>query len=252
MRVFIAAALLALAAPAFGDGPPAPTPVPSATPTPTPAPAPTPIASPSDDIVPLYVKGQVLTIASGYFIFTSGDSVRMLPGIVVPAGVMTGSYVRVTIDQLQRAITAIELEPKIVLAGEIGASDIPRQYVVVSPKSAPLPVPSGQTGGGVGGSVSVSIVVHVPGNTPATDPVYLSTERSSYNPSEIPMQRVDATTFSVTVSLPAGTALRYEFTRGTYTTVERDRTGGIVSPRVINSAPNAKSDDTVARWADLS
>jgi len=223
-------------------------PAPSASPVPTP----TPIKSPSDDIVPIYVKGQVLTIASGYFIFTSGDSVRMIPGLVVPAGVMTGSYVRVTIDQLQRAITAIELEPKIVLAGEISASDIPRQYVVVSPKSAPLPVPSGQTGSGGGGSVSVNIVVHVPGNTPATDPVYLSTERSSYSPSEIPMQRVDATTFSVTISLSAGTALRYEFTRGTYTTVERDRTGGIVSPRVIDAAANAKSDDTVARWADLS
>lgn len=218
----------------------------------TPVPAPTPSKSPNDDIVPIYVKGQVLTIASGYFIFTSGDSVRMVPGVVVPAGVMTGSVVRVTIDQLARAITAIELEPKIVLAGEIGASDIPRQYVVVSPKSAPLPVPSGQIGNAVAGLLSVNIVVHVPGNTPASDPVYLSTERSSYNPSEIPMQRVDATTFSVTVSLPAGTALRYEFTRGTYTTVERDRTGGIVSPRVINAAANAKSDDTVARWADLS
>ena len=136
--------------------------------------------------------------------------------------------------------------------GEIDAAHIPRQYVVVSPKSAPLPASSSQAGGATSGAPTVTIVVHIPGNTPATDPVYLSTDRSSYNPSEIPMQRVDATTFSATVSLPAGTVLKYEFTRGTYTTVERDRTGGIVTPRVIDATANAKTDDTVVRWADLS
>jgi len=125
-------------------------------------------------------------------------------------------------------------------------------YVVVSPKSAPLPVAAGASGPLAHGPVTITIVVHVPGNTPATDDVYLSTDRSSYNPSEVPMQRVDGTTFSVAVTVASGTTLKYEFTRGTYATVERDRTGGIVTPRPLNVDTAVKTEDTVARWADLS
>jgi len=202
---------------------------------------------------PLLVKGQVLSIAAGFFIFTSGDALRLTPELLVPKGVTTGSYVRITVDRLTHAVTSIELEPRIALAGEIEAAKIPRDFVIVSAKSAPLPAPSGQTGGTAGGGpVTVTIVVHVPGNTPASDQVYLSTDRSSYSPSEIAMQRIDGMTFSVTVSLAGNSTLKYQFTRGTYATVERDRTGGIVPPRILNAAPNAKSDDSVARWADLS
>lgn len=239
MHVVFAAALLALA---------------SAAPTPSPSPeaSPAPAIGAWPGLAPLLVKGQVLSIASGYFIFTSGDAVRMSPDLAVPKGVTTGSYVRITIDPLTHAVTAIEREPKIALAGEIEAASIPRDYVVVSARSAPLPAPSVQAGGPASGPVTVTILVHVPGNTPPSDQVYLSTDRSSYSPSEISMQRIDGTTFSVSVSLAGNTTLKYQFTRGTYATVERDRTGGIIPPRVLNAAPNAKSDDSVARWADLS
>jgi hypothetical protein len=194
----------------------------------------------------------VLAIAAGYCIFTTGDSVRVAAGLAVPKGVTTGSFVRVKIDQLARAVVAIELEPKADLAGQVDAANIPRQYVVVSPKSAPLPAPSGQTGTAATGPVTMTIVVHVPGNTPTSDDVYLSTDRSSYSPYEIPMLRVDGTTFKVAVTVPAGTVLKYLFARGTQATVERDRTGGIVAPRTLNAAPSVTTDDTVARWADLS
>lgn len=242
MRFAFVALVLALAvAPALADPPP-----------PVPSPSATAKASPGSVLPAVYVKGQVLTVSSGYLIFTSGDAVRLQDDLRVPPGVTTGSYVRITLDQVLRRVTEIELEPKIVLAGEIDAANIPRQYVVVSPKSAPLPAPTGQTVASQGGAVDVTIVVHVPGNTPPSDDVYLSTERSSYNPSEIRMQRVDGSTFSVSMSIAANTTLKYEFTRGTYATVERDRTGGIVSPHLLNAAPNAKTDDTVVRWADIS
>jgi hypothetical protein len=220
-------------------------------PVPSPSP-PAAAASPGSVLPAVYVKGQVLTISSGYLIFTTGDAVPLQDDLAVPRGIRTGSIVRITLDQVLRRVTQIELEPKIVLAGEVDAANIPRQYVVVSPKSAPLPAPSGQTVANQGGAIDVTIVVHIPGNTPASDDVYLSTERSSYNPSEIRMQRVDGSTFSVSMSLAANTTLKYEFTRGTYATVERDRTGGIVSPHLLNAVPNAKTDDTVARWADIS
>lgn len=262
MRVRLAVAILALAvSPALAGPAPseASTPGVSASPSaspassasPAPSASPPPSASPTP-AGPLLVRGQILTIGGGYCIFTTGDAVRVSPGLSVPKGVMTGSLVRVTIDPATRAVTALELEPKIDLAGEIDAAKIPRQFVVVSPKSAPLPAPSATGGAGASGPVTVTILVHVPGNTPTSDTVYLSTDRSSYNPSEVPMQRVDGTTFKAAVTLPAGTALRYTFTRGTYATVERDRTGGIVSPRALGAAPGATTDDTVLRWADLS
>jgi hypothetical protein len=214
------------------------------------APIPSPV--PSNAVIPpLYVTGQVLTIAAGYCIFTTGDAVRVDPGVAIPRGITTGSIVHVTIDQVSREIVAIDRGGKIVRAGEIDAANVPRQYVVVSPKSAPLPAPSGQPGANTSGPVTVTIVVHVPGNTPTSDVVYLSTDRSSFSSAEIPMQRVDGTTFRVAVTLPANTAMKYVFTRGTYSTVERDRTGGIVAPRTVNAIPNTTTDDTVARWADL-
>jgi len=200
----------------------------------------------------LYVHGQVLTISGGFFVFTSGDSLRVASGLVVPAGVTTGSYVRISVDQLGRDVTRIELEPHAAFASEIDAANIPRQYVVVSPKSAPLPVGTGQSASAGSGPVTVTIVVHVPGNTPSTDDVYLATERSNYSPAEVRMDRVDGSTFSTSVSVAQSTALKYQFTRGSFATVERDRTGGIVQPHVLLAAPNAKSDDTVIRWADLS
>jgi hypothetical protein len=66
------------------------------------------------------------------------------------------------------------------------------------------------------------------------------------------MDRVDGSTFSISVAVAQGTALKYQFTRGSYATVERDRTGGIVNPHVVLAEPNAKTNDTVTRWADIS
>jgi hypothetical protein len=203
-------------------------------------------------VPPLYVRGQVLAIAGGFFIFTTGDSLRVTSGLVIPAGVTTGSYVRVTIDQLARTIGAIELEPHTTVSGEIDAANIPRQYVVVSAKSAPLPAATGQSSSSGNSLVTLTIVVHVPGDTPTSDDVYLATERSNYSPAEVRMDRIDGSTFSTSVSVAAGTLLKYQFTRGTYATVERDRTGGIVEPHTLLATPNAKSSDTVVRWADLS
>jgi hypothetical protein len=226
----------------------------TAPPSPSPSPSVAPPAAPAAGrpIPPLFVHGNVLTISGGFFIFTSGDAVRVASGLVIPSGVTTGSYVRVTIDQLARVVTTIVLEPRSSLAGEIDVASMPRQYVVVSPKSAPLPAPSGQSAAAGNSLVTVTIVVHVPGNTPSSDDVYLASDRSSYSPAEVRMNRVDGVTFSASVSLAQGTTLKYQFTRGSFATVERDRTGGIVEPHILVAAPNAKSSDTVARWADLS
>jgi len=158
----------------------------------------------------------------------------------------------VTVDRLQHDVTLIELDPPRSYPSDVDIADLPRDFIAQSPKSV-RPVTKGPTVGAVAaGTVSVTIEVRVPAQTPPTDDVYLSTDRSNYSPAEIRMQRVDARRFTITLGLPAGTLLKYQFTRGNYQTVERDRTGGIVRPHQLPVAPNARSNDTVARWADIS
>jgi hypothetical protein len=203
----------------------------------------------------LYVRGQALSYVDGYFVFTTGDAIRLRRGTVLPKGLSVGSVVTITLDRASREVTSIALDPPPNGSEEIDIGALPRQYVVISEKSAPRPKPSGLglgTAAAASGLVNVTIDVNVPANTPVSDDVYLSTDRSTYSPAEVRMQRLDARRFSISLGLPANTLLKYQFTRGTYQSVERDRTGGIEPPHELPVLPNAKAEDTVARWADIS
>jgi hypothetical protein len=256
-RALVCCAFVALATANARAQSPVPTPAPSAVASPAPSapasPAAGAAASPSiEDAVPnAYVHGQVLTIGHGFLVFTTGEALRVRKGTVVPNGTTTGSLVRVTIDQLTREVKAVELEPRIALQGEVDAASLAREYVVRSPGSAPKPEAAGAPAAASGQLVSVTLTVSVPGNTPLGDDIYLSTERSAYNASEIRLQQVDAHHFTTGLSLPLGSRLRYQYTRGSNATVERDRAGDIAQPHEFTVSPNAKIEDTVARWADL-
>ena len=223
---------------------------PLGTPAQTPAPVPTMTLAPEDAVPSAYVHGQVLTIGHGFLVFTTGDALRLRAGTVVPKGVIVGSLVRATIDQLARDVKAIELEPRISLAGETDAAGLGKQYVVRSAGSAPAatltetPVASSQ-------AVNVTLTVDVPANTPLGQDVYISTDRSGYNPSEIRLQQVDARHFTTGLTLPLGSRIRYQYTRGYNSTVERTRSGDIAQPHEFVVAPNERVEDTVPRWADL-
>jgi len=238
---------IALVAPA---APPTPKPSPSALPSSSPARSSS--RSATNEAPFIYVRGQALTAAGGFLIFTTGDALRLRATTAIPPKLTIGSLVRVTIDRSARDVTLIELDPPRSYPSDTDIADLPRDFIALSPKSV-RPITKGLTVGALGaGTVSVTIKVHVPADTPPTDDVYLSTDRSNYSPAEIRMQRVDARRFTISLGLPAGTLLKYQFTRGTYQTVERDRTGGIVQPHQLPVAAHAKSDDTIARWADIS
>lgn len=204
----------------------------------------------------LHVRGAILAIDARYVVFATGDAIRLRAGTAVPKGATIGSMVLVTIDRSERAIDAIVLDAH--ASDEIAIADILRPFVVASAasaRSAPEPVRAGASAiGGAGDAptraiANVTIVVTIPTNTAPGDDVYLSTDRSNYSPSELRMQRVDARHFTATVALDASGKLKYQFTRGTYATVERDRSGGIVAPHLADGT-TAKIDDTVTRWAD--
>jgi hypothetical protein len=199
------------------------------------------------------VRGAILSTSGGYLVFTNGTALRLAPGTVVPEGASLGSYVRAVLDRASRTVVALELEPRTLLTGEVGVAAVPREFVMSGPAGAPPAAAGGWTlGAAAGGVVTAVIDVVVPANTPASDDVYLSTERSNYSPAEIRMQRLDARDFAVSLELAGNTKLRYTFTRGSNSSVERDRRGDIVEPRTLTLISGAiVAHETVARWSDL-
>lgn len=210
-----------------------------------PASSQTPSATPPATLV---VRGQLLSIGIGFVIFTTGTALRLDPQASVQRGLVTGSVVRATLDTHARIVTKVERDLGAAPAGQVDVVALDRSYAVVSSASAAT---SEQTTAPAALIVSVHITVSVPANTPTTEDVYIATDRSNFSPSEIRMQQLDARRFTITLSLPAQSRLRYQFTRGSNATVERDRSGDIATPHTLSVEPNLSVDDVVARWADL-
>jgi hypothetical protein len=220
---------------------------PNATASAAPSPPPNPLATPAT----LSVIGQVLVIADGYLVFTTGDAVKLDPSLKLPA-VRLGQFVRVLIDRTSRAITSIEVEPHSLASGDVEAAKLPRDLASVSPKSRRGEIVGGGAVGQLAHSVTITITARVPDNTPSADDVYLATDRTNFAPAEIRMIRLDARTWTTSLQVPSGAQIRYEFTRGNFATIERDKRGGIVEPRRLTAADNVQTHDTVAHWADIS
>ena len=199
---------------------------------------------------PLLVRGQVLSLGSGFLVFTTGEALRLATSLRLPQHAPLGIFVRATVDPVSRAVVALAFQPQRSLPEEIDAAHLPRAYVVASAESLASIAPA--TGSGpLARKVTMTIDVRVPENTPLTDEVYVATDRSSFGSAEIHMQRVDQHRWTVQVTLESGTTLRYVFTRGFNTTLERDRLGGIVTPRAVTVSDGLTTDDTVARWSDI-
>ncbi len=100
--------------------------------------------------------------------------------------------------------------------------------------------------------VKVTITVEVPSQTPQTDDVYLSTDRSSYTPNERRMTRIDERRWTIAIEGAAGTTTHYQYTRGTFGTLERDRANTVRPARtIVFGTTPAAMRETVERWADI-
>ena len=213
----------------------------------TPVCAQTPRASPSPR--PIVVAGQFLTLAHGYLVFTTGDALNVDPAFQAPPDLRLGSEIRATLDPTSHRVETVDVSHS--WPGDVAIEKLPRDYLAVDPRSArPGASPPGAAGTTTAALATVTIGVRVPGSTPAGDTVYVSTDRSSFAPSEIRMVRVDASHWTVRLSLPNGSTLRYAFTRGSLATLERSRSGAVVKPRSIVASDGEKTDDDVERWID--
>lgn len=101
-------------------------------------------------------------------------------------------------------------------------------------------------------AVELHLRVAVPQETPADAEVYLAGDFQGWNPAD-PASRLTRTPdgrYEITLELPAG-RVEFEFTRGSWATVEKGPQGEEIGHRVLTVAAPARFDLTVARWADL-
>ncbi|MFC5704061.1 carbohydrate binding domain-containing protein [Cohnella faecalis] len=100
---------------------------------------------------------------------------------------------------------------------------------------------------------SVTFRVTVPASTPAAGPVYLTGSFNSWNAADPAYQLTKGTdgVYSITLSLPAGTAIQYKLTRGSWATVEAQSNGSDIANRTLTPSGGAQTVSlTVVRWKD--
>ncbi len=236
------AALPALAAVLLAAAP-APTPAPSATPSSPPAPSTAATPAPLGEIL---VRGRYLVCENGFIVLTNGAAFRLADGTAAVSGKL-GQTIRLHVDPSTHQVRSVDLSPRDVLPGEAESGKLPAGFATATAQTPPPRAPGSPA---EGAAVTVTIVVRTPDDTPLGDDIYLSTERTAYNPAELRLVRRDSRYWTLDLSLPAGSTLRYRFTRGSFATAERDRAGALIPPHVLVASPGLRQDDTVERWAD--
>lgn len=221
-----------------------------------------PLASPTPQ--PLLINGQVIDIERGYVVFSTGDALRADPAMRItdassgapPAyELLPGIFAIATLDAKTGMVLALQTSRK-PLAGGVAAAQVPRQFVIAA--SSPKPNPDLQPRRAaftsvLSRAVTVTLNVSVPPDTPFSDDVYMTTDTSGWNAQAIKMQRIDGLHFSIQLELKGGTEIHYLFTRGSWNTVERDRSGLQRKARTL-FVPGGDAqvvETTVYRWADL-
>ena len=233
---------------------PLPTSAPSATPSPAPSgaapgsalPPGLPSAPPAAAAGELLVRGRYLTCERGFIVLTNGAALRLQSDAIAFKGKL-GETIRLHVDASTHAVSAVDRAPREALPGEIEIGAIPAGFATAL---AEAPAHGAANGTAAAATVTVTIVARVPDDTPLGDDVYLSTDRSGFSPNELRLVRVDSRYWTVDVTLPQGSALHYRFTRGSFATGERDRSGALVLPHALTATPKLRTADTIERWAD--
>jgi hypothetical protein len=180
-------------------------------------------------IVPLACEGDRLVVA--------GAGVLRLAEGATCSGVVPGRAIGISLDADGRA------RPEKLPPDAQPAAKIPRTAYLIAP-AAERDADQTQL-------VTSTIDVYVPARTPPSDDIYVSTERSSWSPTEIRMDRVDARHFRLEMKLRRGARVPFRITRGSFGTTERDAARALPPAHVALGEPNAAVRVDVAAWADI-
>jgi hypothetical protein len=216
---------------------------------------------------PIRVTGQLLDYEQGYVFFTTGDGFRVSPTVQIrdysssvprPLTPAPRDWARATFDA---GGTVVELDlSKKRVPPEGDFSSVRRFAVAISPtlpnpdlaQATPGPGNNGLVRTYSGKPVPVSITVEVPPTTPLTASVYMSTDKSGWDPQAYRLDRIDALHFHALLRLASGTQLAILFTRGSIETEERGP--GYIEPKpyvlTISDADVNAVSRTVYAWAD--
>jgi len=206
----------------------------AASPTPQGSPSPAPAASPTPQNV---FRSVALAFDGARLVVAGGGVLRAAPNCTCAADV-AGRAVIVTLGPDG---TIVALRRALPADGGRPAKEIPTTAYVFVPHASDEDAQL----------ITVTIDVSVPNQTPPTDDVYLSSERSGWNPAEIRLNRVDALHFTAQLQLPAGVRFAYRITRGSFSTGERDVAFQLPPPHVLVPQPGAVQKVTVDNWADI-
>jgi len=165
----------------------------------------------------------------------SGGGVLRISAQGSCAAVVPGRAISVTLDDEGRVIPE-KLDP-----AAHPASELPKTAFSIVPTSSAAPI---------GNAVTITIVVTIPPSTPTGSDIYLSTERSSYNPAEIRMDQVDARRYRLQLPLQEGGRLAFRVTRGSFPTIERDAKGRLPPPHIVTGQAGATYNITVEACSD--
>jgi hypothetical protein len=180
-------------------------------------------------VVPLACSGDRLAVA--------GAGVLRLADGASCASIVPGRAIAISLDADNR------VTPQKLTADALPAAKIPRAAYVLAP-AAERDADETQL-------VTSTIDVTVPPRTPPGDDVYVSTERSSWSPSELRMDRVDARHFRLVLKLHHGARIAFRVTRGSFGTIERDENRALPRAHVATGEPDARLRVDVAAWADI-
>jgi hypothetical protein len=180
-------------------------------------------------IVPLACDGDRLVVA--------GAGVLRLADGVSCASIVPGRAIAIELGDDGRAT------PHKVTPDALPASKIPRTAYVLAP--------AGERDADEATLVTSTIDVIVPARTPPSDDIYLSTERTSWSPAEVRMDRVDPRHFRLALQLHRGARVAFRVTRGSFGTTERDAARALPPAHIAVGEPDAKITVVVAAWADI-
>jgi len=199
----------------------------------------TPSPSPSPSPLPNVYRVVALAVSAERLVVAGGGVLSIASGCDCESAV-AGRAVAIAFDE-DFAVTSLHVITK----------DTPLRAASAIPARAYLFPVISSTKGDPNNPVTVTITVTVPAQTPAGDDVYISTERSNWNPSEIRMNRVDALHWTLSLTVPRGAHLAYRFTRGSFATTERNDARQLPPAHTLVAEPETHAAVTVPGWADV-
>jgi hypothetical protein len=215
-----------------------------------------PSATPTGALVKY--SGQLLDVRGGFVFFTSGDGFRLAPNVTTvdyktgkptsrPAE--TGLYAVATFTP-NGEVVQLAISPAPVLAE--ASYEAVRPFVVLGSTTVVNPELAPGKEALSGRPVPVTFTVLVPPTTKLDQPVYIETDKGNWDPQQYKLDRIDALHFRVTLRLDSGTHFLYRYSRGSATTIERNRSDMEVPPRnfFVKELDVYNQDDTVYHWAD--